>query len=223
MAEKNDPSLSRSVQKKDDQKIVSNSLVLDSLMSALDPSLSVVLGSESTPKPPPTTRTKSSKMKLSNLLRPLSPGFRSDSDDSSSSTSPKRKHSSLTRKKRLKIRNGQSKSADSSPVRNDGNGSPSLSGVLETTQPFSLPGQQDTRIEMEKKDSTHSMGVPTILVSPDEEGKFELERKSSQCSHLSASSILTSGAGQQCSKQAYTNVDTYVHVQYMYTCYCCVY
>ena len=177
-----------------------NSLVLDSLSSALESSLPVVL-TDSTPNktPPSLNQKKSNKLKLHNLLRPLSPGFKSDSDDSP--TSPKRRHSPHIRRKKLKVRNGQTKSADNSPVRSDRDVSPSLLDGLETTQVNSLPGQ----IEIQKRESKNSIGVPTILVSPDEENGFGLERKTSQSSHLSAtSSIITSGA-KDCSKPSRIN------------------
>ena len=164
-----------------------NSLVLDSLTSALESSLPVVLArnSNQSPSTVQTVQKKSTKLKLHDLLRPRSPN-RSDSDESP--TSPKRWHSPHFRRKR-KARTPQSKSAGNSPMKGEGDSSTSLHGRLETTPVQSLPGQ------VEKQESTTSMGVPTILVSPDEENRFELQRKVSQSSHLSTtSSIITSGA-----------------------------
>ncbi len=163
-----------------------NSLVLDSLTGALESSLPVVLARNSN-QPPSTIHKKSSKLKLHDLLRPLSTN-KSDSDESP--TSPKRWHSPHLRRKR-KARTPQSKSAGNSPMRGEGDSSTSLPSRLETTPVQSLPGQ----VQVEKQQSTTSMGVPTILVSPDEENSFELQRKVSQSSHLSTtSSIITSGA-----------------------------
>ena len=172
-------------------KKCSNDLVLGSLSSALESSLSIVL-TGNTPNTSPAPRRRN-KFKLHDLLRPLSPGFKSDSDDSP--TSPKKWHSPHNRKKRIKVRAGHTKSADNSPIRDVDRASlPSLPGGLETTRVDSLPGQ------LEKNDSRTSVGVPTILVSPDGEDILGFERKTSQSSHLSAtSSIITSGA-KDCSK-----------------------
>lgn len=211
MAEKGDLSISSSDHdhKRVKRPSLTNSLVLDSLASALDPTVSVVLGTER-PSPQHNKQPKSSKLNLSNLLRPLSPGFRSDSDDSSTSASPKRKQSGH-RKKRFRFRNGQSKSADSSPVR--GEEQLNITEDVETTQPITLPGQP---ADVEKKLSAHSIGVPTILVSPDEEGAG-LERKCSQSSHLSASSILTSGTYTHTYMCHEIYIPLYAHT-YIYHC-----
>ncbi len=179
-------------------KQCSNELVMGSLSSALESSLPIVLTKNTpTTSPSPRRKKQASKFKLHDLLRPLSPNFKSDSDDSP--TSPKRWHSPHTRKKRMKVRSGNTKSADNSPVRDYvGDSSPTLPGGLETTQVDSLPGQH-----IQKNDSITSIGVPTILVSPDgEDDCLGFERKTSLSSHLSAtSSIITSGAND-CSKRS---------------------
>ena len=197
MAEKNETTKVRLTKEKKEKAIKSdkvNPLVLDSLTSALESSLPVVL-TESTPAPKVTNK-KSNKMKLPNLLRPLSPGFRSDSDESP--TSPRRWHSPHFRRKKPKARHGlRIKSADSSPVKDaeDSSTTPPPDD-LETTQVASLPGQ----VEVNSKDSKTSLELPTILVSPDEEDGCELMRKTSQSSHLSVSSSIVTSGVEKCNK-----------------------
>ena len=181
-----DPVLPRTPEKKN--KSYKNPLVLESLSHALESSLPVAL-SDNTPTSP-VQQKKASKMKLPYLLRPLSPRSRRKSDSDDSPVSPIRWHSPHPRKRKLRVRViGQPRSADNSPGRDYREESTPPFDEFETTQTLSLPGQKDNRIE----EGLRTLEVPTILVSPDEEDGG-LVRKTSQSSHLSAtSSIITSG------------------------------
>ena len=181
-----DPELPRTPEKKN--KSYKNPLVLQSLSHALESSLPVAL-SDNTPTSP-VQQKKASKMKLPYLLRPLSPRSRRKSDSDDSPVSPIRWHSPHPRKRKPRVRGiGQPRSADNSPGRDYREESTPPFDEFETTQTLSLPGQKENRIE----EGLRTLEVPTILVSPDEEDGG-LVRKTSQSSHLSAtSSIITSG------------------------------
>lgn len=180
------------------------SLVMASLSHAFDPTVSVAL-SEGTPlNPIPPDTKKIPKAKPSDLLVPTDKKRNSSgdySDDSPSPTSPtkSKRWSPLSRKKKLKVRSGENqiKSANSSPDQLEFKVSNSRQSrsvphlALNATPVTSLPGRKTSEVANPTANTTEVM-LPTILVSPDEDGDLSL-RKTSQSSHLSATTV-TSGA-----------------------------
>lgn len=160
-------------------------LVITSLTSALPVALPIALSDTTVQAMPPQIK-KSDKMRLKDLLRPVSPrGWKkSESDDSPTSPDPHRWSSPLRRRKKKKPHPSGAHSEGDSPKSDqeaDTEDFPAPSELV-ATQILSLPGQSGER-------EPRSVGeIPTILVSPEDAEEHSLMRKTSQTSHLSACS-----------------------------------